>query len=85
MDESNSYVSSDDSTYDPNSDIESRDAITFSEDVYNDWKQLFEYTLMFYGWLKSDEMPCLLFKHGSRSIVKHCTEQFMKLYRERAY
>jgi hypothetical protein len=81
----NSYVSCEDSTYDPNNDLDSREPIVFTDGVYNDWKNLFEHTLMFYGWLKSVNMPCFLFKHGSRSVANHCTQRFMELYRDTAY
>jgi hypothetical protein len=75
----------DDSTYDPFKDFESREAITFTDEVINDWRDLFERTLMFYGWLKSTNMPCFLFKYGSKSVAKHCTERFMQLYRLTAH
>jgi hypothetical protein len=75
----------DDSSYDPNDDFDSRDPIIFTDDVYDSWIELFENILLFYGWLRSDKLPCNLFKHGSLSIAKYCTQSFMKQYREVAY
>ena len=82
---SNAYNSGDDSSYNPFNDFECRDPIVFTEDVYNDWTDLFENTLLLYGWLISDKMPCNIFKHGCLSIAKYCAESYMKKYREIAY
>jgi hypothetical protein len=77
--------SGDDSTYDHHADFESKDPIIFTESVYDTWTELFENILLFYGWLKSEKLPCNIFKHGALSVAKHCTESFMKEYREVAY
>jgi len=80
-----SYDSDDDSTYDPHEDIESKDPIIFTYDVYQQWKEVFENMLLLYGWLTSENMSCQTFKFGSRSIAKYCTEKFMCHYKEVAY
>jgi Cobalamin biosynthesis protein CobT (nicotinate-mononucleotide:5, 6-dimethylbenzimidazole phosphoribosyltransferase) len=77
--------SDDDSNYDPYTDFDARDPIVFTEEVYNNWTDLYESTLIFYRWLTMDELPCIAFKHGSSSITKHALDQFMKKYREVAY
>ena len=80
-----SYRSSDDSTYDPYEETESREPIIFTEQVIDDWIEVFENILIFYGWLTSDRLPCEIFKHGTLSIAKYCTQTFMKQYRDVAY
>jgi hypothetical protein len=79
------YNSGDDSTYDPNKDIESKDPIVFTEETIVGWTELLDNMLSLYGWLTSDSMPCHLFKYGSRSIAKHCTQRFMQVYKDVAY
>jgi hypothetical protein len=55
----------DDSNYNPHEDVDNKDPITFTEDVYLDWMELFENMLLLYGWLTKDMMPCRDFKFGS--------------------
>ena len=80
-----SYHSSDDSTYDPHKDMESREPIIFTEQVIEDWIEVFENILIFYGWLTSDKLPCAIFKHGTLSIAEYCTQSFMKQFQDVAY
>lgn len=54
------YNSEDDSTYDPNKDIESKDPIVFTEEIIVGWTELLDNMLSLYGWLTSDSMPCNL-------------------------
>ena len=80
-----SYNSSDDSTYDPHKETESREPIIFTNEVIDNWIELFENVLLFYGWLTSDKLPCAMFKYGSLSIAKYCTQMFMTQYKDVAY
>lgn len=56
-----------------------------TDDVYSDWTDLYESTLLFYRWLTMNDMPCIAFRHGSLSIARRALDQFMKEYRRIAY
>ena len=77
--------SSGDSSYNPYEDMESMDAITFTEDVYKFWMNLFENSLLLHGFMTQDILPCIAFKFGSLSMVRYCLDTYMTQYREVAY
>jgi hypothetical protein len=77
--------SNDDSTYNPHEDLDDKDPVIFTEDVYLSWRNLFENMLLFYGWLTNDNMPCKDFRYGSGSVAKYCCQKFMEQYKEVAY
>jgi hypothetical protein len=77
--------SSGDSSYNPYEDVESMDAITFTDDVYNSWMNLFENSLLLHGFMTQDKLPCIAFKFGSRSMVRYCLDTYMTQYHDVAY
>jgi len=77
--------SNDDSTYNPHDDFESMEPIVFTNVLYDQWKQLFENTLLLYTFLTQDKMPCSAFKWGSMSMIRYCFDNYKQQYYNVAY